>query len=69
MSKPSMKLTVTAVVDDQNRVTAFFNELPALVVQGNSDDDVKQKLESLLASFVKRLQSAKDFEIKPKQLA
>lgn len=64
-----MKLTVTAVVDDQNRVTAFFNELPALVVQGNSDDDVKQKLESLLASFVKRLQSAKDFEIKPKQLA
>lgn len=64
-----MKLTVTAVVDDQNRVTAFFNELPALVVQGNSDDDVKQKLGSLLKSFVKRLQSAKDFEIKTKQLA
>lgn len=69
MSKPSMKLSVTAVVDNQSTVTAYFNELPALVVQGTSIEDCRQKLVSLLKSFVKRLDSTKDFEIKTKVLA
>jgi hypothetical protein len=70
MSKPAIKLTATAVVDQNSRITAFFNELPALVVQGDSDDDVKEKLGSLLQSFIKRLQSAdNNFEIKTKVLA
>ena len=70
MSIPPTKLTVTAVFDEPSKsFTAFFNELPGLLVQGNSFDDVKQKLRSLLLSYIKRLQNiANDFEIKTQSL-
>ena len=69
--KQSKKLSVTAVVDDNtNLITAFFNDLPALVVQGRNDDDVRVKLTSLLQSFIKRLQNqGTDFEIQTKSIA
>lgn len=69
--KKSKKLSVTAVVDDQtNLVTAFFNDLPAVVVQGKDVDDVRTKLTSLLQSFIKRLQTqSTDFEIQTKSIA
>jgi hypothetical protein len=69
--KKSKKLSVTAVVDDKSSlVTAFFNDLPAIVVQGKDIDDVRQKLTSLLRSFIKRLQSqSNDFEIQTKSIA
>jgi hypothetical protein len=66
MNKASKKLTVTAVLDTNSKtITAFFNELPGLVVQGKDVNDIKGKLRSLLASYVKRLQTiGKDFEIR-----
>jgi predicted RNase H-like HicB family nuclease len=69
--KNSKKMTVTAVIDDHTQlVTAFFNDLPAVVVQGVSIDDVRVKLTSLLQSFIKRLQSqSTDFEIQTKSIA
>jgi hypothetical protein len=69
--KKSKKLSVTAVVDRNTKViTAFFNDIPAVVVQGNTMDDVRVKLTSLLQSFIKRLQSqSTDFEIQTNTLA
>lgn len=69
--KKSKKLSVTAVVDGHTKlVTAFFNDLPAVVVQGKNMDDVRVKLTSLLQSFIKRLQSqSADFEIQTKSIA
>ena len=65
MQSPRQILTVTAVHHvSSGNITAFFNELPGLLVQGNSDDDVKQKLRSLLNSFKKRLDAVNDFDIK-----
>lgn len=61
MSTPSKQLTVTAVTDGKSGiVTAFFNELPGLVVQSQSQDDVVDKLKSLLNSYINRLNSRKD---------
>ena len=70
MANLSSKLTVTAVMDkDNNCITAFFNELPGLVVQGKTTDDIKNKLQSLLASYIKRLDSLKNnFEIETQSL-
>lgn len=60
MTNPTKKMSVTAVFHQSSgRITAFFNELPGLVVQGHSDDDVKAKLTSLLDSYIKRLDSIK----------
>lgn len=60
MSKQSKKLTVTAVLDKHTgQATAFFDELPGLVVQGNPDD-IKGKLTSLLDSYLKRYESRKN---------
>jgi hypothetical protein len=69
--KKSKKLSVTAVVDDKTSlVTAFFNDLPALIVQGKDIDDVRYKLTSLLKSFIKRLENrSNDFEIQTKSIA
>lgn len=69
--KKSKKLSVTAVVDDNtNIITAFFNDLPALVVQGNTMEDIRTKLTSLLQSFIKRLQNqSTDFDIQTKSIA
>lgn len=72
MKKPAKKgLTVTAVLHpDDGVITAFFDELPGLVVQGTSDDDVETKLKSLLNSYIKRLDSIKDnLNIKTTSLA
>ncbi len=61
MSKQSKELTVTAVQDQKSgQITAFFDELPGLVVQGNSDNDIKNKLGSLLDSYIKRYESRKN---------
>jgi hypothetical protein len=64
-NKSSKKLIVTAVFDNHSKaITAFFNEFPGLIVQANSLDDVKVKLDSLLKSYIKRLQSiGNNFEI------
>lgn len=60
MTNPKNKMSVTAVLhQDSGRITAFFNELPGLVVQGHSNNDVKTKLSSLLDSYIKRLDSMK----------
>jgi hypothetical protein len=68
--KKSKKLSVTAVVDSNQHITAFFNDLPAVVVQGTNIDDVRVKLTSLLQSFIKRLQSqSTDFDIQTKSIA
>lgn len=51
---------VTAVTDrDSGQITAYFNELPGLVVQGKSISDVRTKLISLLDSYIQRLDSIK----------
>jgi hypothetical protein len=51
MKKTSKGLTVTAVIDGDSRtITAFFNELPDLLVQGKDMEDIKTKLRSLLNS-------------------
>ena len=61
MTNPTKKMTVTAVIhQDSGTITAFFNELPGLVVQGDSKDDVKGKLTSVLDSYIKRLDSIKN---------
>lgn len=64
-------LTVTAVsMGDSTIITAFFNELPGLLVQGSSDEDVRLKLDSLLGSYIDRLNSAKNnIDIRKSQLA
>lgn len=64
MNNPN-KGAVTAVMHpDSGAITAFFNELPGLVVQGNSQDDVKNKLNALLKSYIKRLEAmSEDIEI------
>lgn len=69
--KKSKKLSVTAVVDGHTKaITAFFNDIPAVVVQGNTMEDVRVKLTSLLQSYIKRLQSqSTDFEIQTKPFA
>ena len=59
MNKTSKKLTVTAI-NDAGNITAFFNELPGLVVQGNSMENVRNKLGALLKSFIKRLETVGD---------
>lgn len=71
MNKPTTKLSVTAMLDsNSNIITAFFNELPGLVVQGNSEDDVKMKLKDLLKLYIKRLETiGKDFDITTKHMA
>jgi len=69
MKKPK-RLSVTAVEDKSGTYTAFFNDLPAIVVQGKDIDDVRVKLTSLLKSFIKRLQNqSNDFEIQTKSIA
>lgn len=69
MSTPSKGLSVTAV-NYKGVITAFFDDMPGLVVQANSADDVKHKLSSLLASYIKRLDSIKDnINIKTESIA
>ena len=63
MKSPSQKkgLTVTAVVHKTTgNITAFFDDLPGLVVQAKTTDDVDKKLRSLLDSFIRRLDSMKN---------
>lgn len=56
MKMLSKGLSVTVVVDDDSKtITAFFNELPGLLVQGKDMEDIKTKLASLLRSYVKRM--------------
>jgi hypothetical protein len=71
MNNPSQKLTATGIVQSgTGTVTAFFNEIPGLLVQGNSEEDAKNKLSSLLSSYIKRLQSiGSNFDIKTESLA
>lgn len=60
MINPSKKLTVTAVSHaDSGMITAFFNEMPGLLVQGKSSEDVRTKLGALLDSYIQRLDSIK----------
>lgn len=65
MNKPTTKLSVTAMLDNNSdSITAFFDELPGLVVQGNGWDDVKMKLKDVLMLYIRRLETiGKDFEI------
>jgi hypothetical protein len=59
MRNPTKGLTVTAIAY-KGYITAFYNELPGLVVQGTSNDDVKVKLMFLMDSYIKRLDSIKN---------
>lgn len=70
MSAFTNTLSVTAVsLADSGTITAFFNELPALVVQGKSDEEVKTKLQRLLMSYINRLKSVNDFDINPQTIS
>ncbi len=70
MSNASNSLTVTAVsLGDSKVITAFFNQLPGLVVQGDSVNDVKVKLHSVLQTYIKKLQSINDFDVQPQNFA
>jgi hypothetical protein len=69
MNNASHKLTVTAVQHDNGVITAFVNQLPGLVVQANSNDDIKIKLQSLLKSYIKRLQAVNNFDIQTRNLS
>lgn len=71
MNKPTTKLSVTAILDNDSKIiTAFFNELPGLVVQGVSEGDVRTQLKDLLGLYIKRLENiGKDFDITTKSMA
>ncbi len=61
---------VTAIVTAKTgNVTAYFNDMPGLLVQGSSMDDIKIKLKSLLKFYIDKLQSVDNFEIQTKELA
>lgn len=61
MTNQQKKPTVTAVLHkDTGVVTAFFNDLPGLIVQGSDQTDVTKKLSSLLDSYIKRLDAMKN---------
>lgn len=60
MTNPSKSLTVTAIVNDGGKITAFFNEMPGILVQGDSKEDVAKKLKSLLNAYLKRLDAIKN---------
>ena len=63
------KGAVTAVMHETGAITAFFNELPGLVVQGNSHDDVKNKLNALIKAYIRRLEAmSEDIEIETETL-
>lgn len=65
----SFNFSVTAIKNRSGNFTAFFDELPGLVVQAKDDKEMIDKLDSLLKSYAKRLQSAdKNFDIKIKDL-
>lgn len=51
------KLSVTAVTHPDGVITAFINEIPAILVQGNSKEDIQNKLDNVLASYIKRIQN------------
>lgn len=55
MSITNKKLSVTAIQNPDGLFTAFFDQLPAIVVQGSSIDDVRVKLSKLLKAFAERL--------------
>lgn len=59
------KLSVTAILDkDSKIITAFFNELPGLVVQGNNEDDVRMKLKDVVGLYTKMIETiGKEFDI------
>lgn len=71
MATATNRLTVTAVVSGPTgAITAYFNELPGLLVQGNTIDDVRLKLRSLLDSYIKMLDAGKqNFDIQTKSFA
>lgn len=61
MRNPTKKMSVTAVLhEDTGQITAFLNDMPGLLVQGDSNDDVKAKLKSLTESYIKKFDSIKD---------
>lgn len=60
MDNQSKKLKVVAVEHEDGVITAFIKELPGLVVQGNSKDDVKSKLDALLETFIKKLEASRN---------
>jgi hypothetical protein len=66
---PSKKLTVTAVSHPDGIITAFPNELPHLIVQGNSMDDIAKKMQALLNWYSVRLQkSSNNLDIKEQHI-
>ncbi|WP_295233873.1 hypothetical protein [Sediminibacterium sp.] len=61
MSTKPKQLTVTAIQDSNTGVfTAFFNEMPGLLVQTKSQDDIVQKLKIVLDAHLTRLNSIKN---------
>jgi predicted RNase H-like HicB family nuclease len=56
MNNALHKYSVTAVMHSDGIVTAYVNDLPGILVQGNSSDDVKSKIEIVLESYIKKLQ-------------
>ena len=65
MNSINPKLTVTAVVHESGIITAFFNELPGLLVEADNMEGIREKLNYLLKVYIKRLeQVGTDFDIK-----
>ena len=49
---------ITVQNGDSGKITAFFSDLPGLVVQGNSKSDVVQKLVKLVEAFAEGLKKS-----------
>lgn len=68
MEPKSKKLTVIAVDHAEGNMTAFFKELPGLLVQGNDEKEITTKLRVVLKAYIARLESSEDFEIERRTL-
>jgi len=57
IKSPALKGFVTILSNPgSNVLTGYLTDLPGLLVQGNSDSDVRNKLASLLESYIKKLE-------------
>lgn len=71
MNNLPKSLKVTAIEHESSGViTAFVTQMPGLLVQANSTDEIKYKLDRLLENFIKKLDaSRKNLEIETKTVA
>lgn len=70
MNTPSKKLQAIAFEHDDGVITAYIKELPGLVVQGKTQEEIKLKLHSLVEVFIQKLQASRNnIEVVTKSVA